>query len=165
MVVLSKCGQSLVGVGEGRDVGTGVGEGRDLGAGVRLGVRLDTGGAARPSDFWASSLIKTFSKSVSCPDPVPLPPIVPLDAPPACGVPRANCAGRVPSAGDVPLPPGNAPPDEGGAPGVTCGPAPLWPGPNPAPRPLSCAQVDKSSCVRCMPAMALVCAGVKCASM
>lgn len=76
-------GQGLVGVGEGRDVGTGVGEGRDLGAGVRLGVRLDTGGAALPADFWASSLIKAFSKSVSCPDPAPTPPNVALDAPPA----------------------------------------------------------------------------------
>ena len=76
-------GQGLVGVGEGRDVGTGVREGRDLGAGVRLGVRLDTGGAALPADFWASSLIRAFNTSVSCPDPAPTPPNVALDAPPA----------------------------------------------------------------------------------
>jgi hypothetical protein len=76
-----RCGQGSVGVGEGGDVGTGVGEGRDLGAGVRLGVRLDTGEAAPPADFWASSLINAFSKTASCPDPVPIPPLVPLDVP------------------------------------------------------------------------------------
>jgi hypothetical protein len=76
-----RCSQGSVGVDEGRDVRTGVGEGRDLGVDVRLGVRLDTGEAAPPADFWASSLINAFSRTVSCPDPVPAPPPVPLDVP------------------------------------------------------------------------------------